>query len=271
LIAGITKASPHLAKLIERRNEAGCKTTVRTPAPQAAGETRAIITNDSSDELERIAEWCRARVEKQPDARLLVLLSGSAEARERLVALIRQSIDPAGAATGDLLEPGRADIATIEGGAPLSRAPLAAHALDSLAWLAGAAEFADVSGWLAAPYWLVPDSQRARIDLWLRERAGLELDPRALLSMLATVPDSLVPAARALAAHVQAAQQKLGGPGAGRSTATPNRRARDSPSCSMTSVSSPLQFPRSRARMRLPGCASSLHAPRSVRRVATRW
>jgi ATP-dependent helicase/nuclease subunit B len=39
---------------------------------------------------------------------------------------------------------------------------------------------------------------------------GLELDPRALLSMLATVPDSLVPAAKALATHVQEALQKLG-------------------------------------------------------------
>jgi ATP-dependent helicase/nuclease subunit B len=210
LIAGITKASPHLSRLIERRNEAGCRTRARTPAPHADGTTRAVIARDASDELERIAEWCRARVEKQPDARLFILLSGSAEARERLVALIRQSIDPAGAATGDLLEPGRSDIATIEGGAPLSRAPLAAHALDSLAWLAGAAEFADVSGWLSAPYWLVPEAQRARMDLWLRERAGLELDPRGLLSLLATVPESLVPAAKELAGHVQAALQKLG-------------------------------------------------------------
>jgi ATP-dependent helicase/nuclease subunit B len=210
LIAGITKASPHLAKLIERRNEAGCKTTLRMPASRSTGTTRAVIASDASAELEQIAEWCRARVQQRPDVRLLVLLSGSGEARERLVGLIRQSIDPRGAATGDLLGPRRAEIATIEGGAPLSRAPLAAHALDSLAWLAGAAEFADVSAWLSAPYWLVPETQRARIDLWMRDRAGLELDPRALLSMLATVPEPLVPAAKALANHVQAALQKLG-------------------------------------------------------------
>ena len=42
LIAGVTKASPHLSKLVERRNDAGCRTTILTPAPQSADNTRAV-------------------------------------------------------------------------------------------------------------------------------------------------------------------------------------------------------------------------------------
>lgn len=190
MIAGVARPSPYLSQL-------GYATRLRTPEPAANAKPRALIAGDTEDELERIADWCRDRIRKQPDARLLVILSGAAEARERLLTIVRQTVDPQGSR--------RDEVAAIEGGAPLSRAPLAAHALHSLDWLAGQAEFADVSAWLCAPYWTVPDAQRARLDLWLRDRAGLELDPRKMLAMLADVPD-----AQALAAHIQAALQKLG-------------------------------------------------------------
>ncbi len=39
-------------------------------------------------------------------------------------------------------------IAAIEGGQPLSRSPLAAHALSSLSWLTRGMEFAEFSAWL---------------------------------------------------------------------------------------------------------------------------
>jgi ATP-dependent helicase/nuclease subunit B len=211
LIAGLARPTPHLALLIAARERAGCVTRIRGATPDAMrGPPRIVIAGDGVDELERIAGWCREKVTAQSDTRLFVVLPGSAEARERLATLIRQTIDPCGAAAGDLLNPRHADIVAIEGGAPLSRAPLVAHALDSLAWLAGKAEFADFSAWLCAPYWLIPDVQRARIDLWLRDHAGLELDPRAMVSMLASLPDALRPAAQSLIAHVQAAAKRLG-------------------------------------------------------------
>jgi ATP-dependent helicase/nuclease subunit B len=210
LIAGVARPSPHLARLISARADAGCATQLRELTLPARSAARAIVADDTDDELERIAEWCRERVQREPAARLLVILPGAAEARERLTVLIRQSVDPRAAAAGDLLSPQRADIVSIEGGVPLSRAPLVAHALDSLSWLAGEAEFADVSAWLCAPYWLVPDTQRARLDLWLRDHASLELDPPRMLSMLGEVPESLRPVAQALSTHIRSALQQLG-------------------------------------------------------------
>jgi ATP-dependent helicase/nuclease subunit B len=209
MIAGVARPTPFLEKLMAQRAASGCATQLRSASRRVSAAARVVIAGDTEDELERIAEWCRMRVERQADARLLVMVSGSAELRERLATLIRQSVDPRGAATGAVLNPQRAEIVAIEGGVPLLRAPLVAHALDSLAWLSGQSEFADVSSWLCAPYWLIPDAQRGQLDLWLREHAGLELDPPGMLSMLGSTPEALRPAAQRLAGCIQAALQKL--------------------------------------------------------------
>ncbi len=115
---------------------------------------RAVLATDASEELERIADWSRARLAAQPDARLLVLMPGGPEARERLVTLIRQNIDPAAAISAPLGDDS-STIAAIEGGSPFSRNPFAAHALRTLTWLTGSAEFADFSAWLSSPYWQI--------------------------------------------------------------------------------------------------------------------
>ncbi len=72
-----------------------------------------MLATDASEELERIADWSRERLAVQPDARLLVLMPGAPEARERLVTLIRQSIDPAAAISAPLGEDGTSTIAAI--------------------------------------------------------------------------------------------------------------------------------------------------------------
>jgi probable DNA repair protein len=178
---------------------------------EVRNETRAILATDASEELERIADWCRERLNAQADARLLVVAPGSPEARERLVALITQSIDPGRALSGDLTRPGGGAIVALEGGLPLSRAPLVAHALRALAWLADGGEFADFSTWLCAPYWSVPDTARARLDVWLRERgrATLEVGPRELLAALSAVPEALSAAAQTLSTQIGQALREL--------------------------------------------------------------
>ncbi len=70
-----------------------------------------------SEELERIADWCRARLTAQPDARLLVIVPGSPEAQERLLTLIRQNIDPMGAALAPLAALAGNPLAEMAGGA----------------------------------------------------------------------------------------------------------------------------------------------------------
>jgi probable DNA repair protein len=209
LAMGFTHATPSFEALLQARRAQGCDTRMRIPPDSTPCDVRAVLAGDSADELERIADWCCSTLASQPDARLLVVAPGAPESRERLVTLIRQSIDPHSAIAGDLVRAERGALVALEGGLPLSRAPLVAHALRALAWLTGGTEFADFSAWLCAPYWAIPDASRARLDLWLREHMALEVAPRELSSVLASVPESLSGAARHFTTQVAAALREL--------------------------------------------------------------
>jgi ATP-dependent helicase/nuclease subunit B len=212
VLAGFERLTPRLDLLMTSRGAGGCFTDFWRPAENAfpIAHARAVIAADTNEELERIAEWCTSRLKATPDARLLVLVPGAPEARERLVTLIRQSVDPAAAASGDLNNDALSAVAAIEGGVPLARNPLAAHALRALSWLSGGSEFGEFSAWLCAPHWTMPDAARARLDLWLRDRAPLEMDSRRLLAALEGVPDALKSAASELGARVLKALRQLG-------------------------------------------------------------
>ncbi len=148
-----------------------------TPALRALGVTsaaasatplcvpRGIVAHGSWDEQERIAAWCQQRITDQPDTRLLVVLPGSAGARERLATLIRQAVSP-----GGWLSAGAQSLVAIEGGVALSELPAVRHALTGLKALSGdELELDELSEWLRGPYWRVADSQaRAHLDCWLR-------------------------------------------------------------------------------------------------------
>ncbi len=73
----------------------------------------------------------RASQPRSPTRRLLVIVPGSPEAQERLLTLIRQNIDPVGAALAPLGTLAGNPLAEMAGGAPLARSPLAAYALQS--------------------------------------------------------------------------------------------------------------------------------------------
>ena len=213
LLAGFERMTPRLAMLTTNRGAAGCLTTFRAP-PTLGGKiphARAVLAGDPSEELERIADWCRARLRAEPDARLLVIVPGSPEAQERLLTLIRQNIDPAGAAIAPLNVLAGNPLAEMAGGAPLARSPLAAYALQSLAWLSGGSEFAEFSAWLCSPHWTLPAAGRASLDLWLRERSPLEIDTRKLLATLEGVPQALKPIATELRSRITDAASKLSG------------------------------------------------------------
>jgi probable DNA repair protein len=209
LAAGFTHTTPSFEALVAARAAQDCVTRMRAVPQNAHNETRAVLATDASEELERIADWCRARLDAQPDARLLVLAPGAPEARERLLTLIRQNVDPRAAATADLTRLDAHAIAALEGGLPLSRAPLVAHALRAIAWLAGGTEFGDFSTWLSAPYGAIPATTRARLDLWLREHATLEITPRELLTALQSTPESLRSAADVLTSQITEALREM--------------------------------------------------------------
>ena len=156
-----------------------------------------VTPADEREELERIAEWCQRRLTAQADARLLILLPGSAGRRERLATLIQQSF------------PGHEGLSlvAIEGGQPLASLPMIAHALGSLALLAGEAVGTEsFLEWLRAPWWVEPGpAARAGLDLWLREQGRLRLDLNSLLAALRRSPAALEGPAKALGARLESA------------------------------------------------------------------
>lgn len=214
IFAGFTAPSPRLRSLIAARAQRGLE-SAHLPAADTAPPTtpRIVGAADEREELELIAEWCRDRLTARPDARLLVLLPGSAGRRERLATLIRQDFLahwPLDAESAD----GEDSPVGIEGGQPLASLPMVAHALGSLALLAGESlEMQALLEWLRSPWWIEPHmTERARLDLWLRERGRLRLDLASLLGALRQAPAAVAGPAQALA---QRLQQALGAVGSG--------------------------------------------------------
>jgi probable DNA repair protein len=170
---------------------------------------RGVRTRDGEAQLEAIAAWCGERLATQPDARLLVMLPGSAAARERLAALVRGSLD-----AGAVLSGHGADRALvgIEGGEPLGSQPLPAQALLSLRILSGATvDLESIGHWLASPYWGTgAPASRASLAHLLRLRGAPSLTLRELLGALQLAPRELKGAANGLEALTRRGAGLLG-------------------------------------------------------------
>jgi len=178
-------------------------------AQTPASAVRAVRTADALVQMEAIAAWCRERLTRQPDARLLVMLPGPPGARERLAALIRGALDPG--ATVDEERASRV-LVCLEGGEPFGALGLPSQALLTLGMLAGAAvEVELIARWLTSPYWGAPDAgPRAHLALLVRERGPTTMRLREFLGALQLAPREVKPAARELDSRLRRAERKLG-------------------------------------------------------------
>jgi probable DNA repair protein len=198
---GMLEPTPRLRTLIDERRALGWPTEIIAP-PAAPPPVAVVRAADETEELDRIAQWCRERLERAPAGRLLVVLPGSMGRRERLAALIRQSLDPGGAYTA---APGAA--VGIEGGASLADHPAVSQALFGLRLLTGAGvSLESLLEWLRSTVLRESPADRARLDLWLRERAAPQLERGEFARALAAAPG---PAAAALRARLERAGEPL--------------------------------------------------------------
>lgn len=199
VFAGFLTPTPRLKSVAGARTQRGLETSyLAAEDPDMLARPHVVRPADEREELERIAEWCQQRLTAAADARLLILLPGSAGRRERLAALIRQSVGAAGES---------ASLIALEGGQPLASLPVIAHALATLALLAGEGLAVEsFLEWLRSPWWLEPGPvARARIDLWVRERRRLRLDLASFLTALRHAPAPMVSASAAIAARLEQA------------------------------------------------------------------
>ncbi|MGC8517344.1 MAG: PD-(D/E)XK nuclease family protein [Steroidobacteraceae bacterium] len=198
-LCGFLLEAPRLRALRQARDERGWETLWCAPgAPVAVPEV--LRAADPTEELDRIAGWCAAQLRAAPDSRLLVVLPGSLERCGRLAALIRQALDP-GFTVG-----AEHEFAAVEGGAPLAQQPALAHALSALALLDGRrVPLEALLEWLRGSCWQESAEGRARLDLWLRERAPPALDRRTFETLLGATPVGVGAAIRERLAEAAAA------------------------------------------------------------------
>ncbi len=139
---------------------------------RATALVRAL--EDPEQEALAAADWCAGQIERDPRARLLVIVARLPEQRHLWLRALSQRFDGEGVA----------DSVAVEGGEPLAGYPLVSLALQLLSLAAGELDFGHLSPVLRSPY-LAASSLEARLatDLWLREH-NIELRLSDLSSLL---------------------------------------------------------------------------------------
>lgn len=169
------------------------------------GEPRAkpvvVLAGDEADEIGRISAWCLRRLERDADARVLVVAATRLEQREALAAQIRATLAPASKFSGDSND----GLVAVEGGVPLTRQAIVQQSLAGLAWLIDGLEFDAFTTWLRSPCGVLAAEAAARLDIWWRRHAPIEADARASLALLDRAAAGGLAGAATLAERVRAA------------------------------------------------------------------
>ncbi|MFM2287483.1 MAG: hypothetical protein RL684_626 [Pseudomonadota bacterium] len=170
------------------------------PMPAAAPVPAAVhVLADRASELVEAALWCRAWLERDPGARLLVIVPQLAQCRALATRSFARVLQAAALLDDEPTEPPFA----LEGGRPLPDHPLAQAALGLWALLAGQQDFQPLSALLRTPYLsLAAGAECQALELQLRERNVT----RASLASLAQFCAARAPA---LHASLQALQSDL--------------------------------------------------------------
>jgi ATP-dependent helicase/nuclease subunit B len=162
---------------------------------------RRLISASTDDEDEAVATWCRAHLQRDPQARLLIVAPDLNSRRWHLERALSQQLEPSRWATAD--DGSRAY--AIEGGRTLADFPLVAGALQTLALLVRDMPFDELSSWLRGPYTNGAEREpRARLDLALRRAAKQQLDCSQLARVALANPET-----QAFAQGLQAAREML--------------------------------------------------------------
>ena len=162
---------------------------------------------DDEHELELIASWCHAELERDPAQRLLIVDAKLRQRRGLYERLLSQTMTPS-----EWIAPvarNASSVFAIEGGRPLAEFPLIAHALLTLRLLTGRLRFDEVLRWLRLPFLDVGDVMAgAAIEACLRDGRKLEFHGEELAAFL---EHAAGPAPAGLAARLRKALATLAG------------------------------------------------------------
>jgi ATP-dependent helicase/nuclease subunit B len=156
----------------------------RAAGPQSGATATLCGFPDGRQEFAAAAAWARSRLEADPAARLGIVVPDLDAAAPFITDLLDEALSP------ERRLPGRADAPrpwNISLGQPLAEAPAVAAAFLACALAQEHLELAQVGRLLRSPFFAGAEEeggQRARLDAWLRERAGDRVARERLLGWL---------------------------------------------------------------------------------------
>jgi probable DNA repair protein len=137
------------------------------PVALAPAPTVHWAAHDTEDELLAAALWARAQLERDPAARVLILLPDLDQRSAALHSALARCLAPEALLRGESSEP----LYAFEGGTPLAEVPLIRTALSVLRLASSTLDFEEFAALLRSPFLAAADRiTRARLELWLRER-----------------------------------------------------------------------------------------------------
>jgi probable DNA repair protein len=151
--------------------------------PRRESNAMRVAAADARDEIRRAAQWARARLEANGDARIAIVVPDLAAQKSALRRALAQTMDPGGIA--EVLP------FNISLGDPLTSSPLVAHALAALELGGRAIDFERASLVIRSPFIARAESElarRARCDAKLRRRAEPRVTLDRLLRLTADAP-----------------------------------------------------------------------------------
>ena len=177
LSAGLQRSPPLVQETLGHLGVRAVSTGTQAAAVAIAA------ARDDEHELELIGAWCRARLEQDPEQRLLIVDARMRQRRRQYERMLSQTLSPA-----EWLDIKAREFSTlfvIEGGQPLTDFPLVAHALLTLRLLVGSLRFDELLLWLRMPFLDGNDVfAGAAIEAALRKGRRLEYTAPALLAFL---------------------------------------------------------------------------------------
>jgi probable DNA repair protein len=189
-LVGFDTLTPQQSALIERLRGAGI-TVEGDPVASTRGSVMRVECDDRRAELEAAARWAAARLDRNADSKLAIIVPELAARSESVRRELERVLSPASGLTGGPMPGTRAF--ELAAASPLSTRPAVAAAFDWLQASIAGVDPAGSSRLLRSHYVAGADEERAAramLDVWLRRRPRAELT-LAQLGRLAAEHDCL--------------------------------------------------------------------------------
>jgi len=168
VVAGFDRLTPAAAGLFASLEKQGCRLSRRTQTAAEPIPTRACT--DREAEWRTAGHWAREALQRNPEQRLAIVVSGLEKHRDSAARLIREGLIP-----GWQTEGGAQAAVNVSLGAALDSYPAIAIALLVLRWMGGALTSRQLGVLLrSSTVGLERSDARARLELSLREIASRE-------------------------------------------------------------------------------------------------